>query len=148
MPKYSEAMFQKDLKELEQLVNSYNASGGASGNRRSFRVVEVDGKPVKAGTRMAGRYHITMKQNPSDAAKKAYTALCNKMGKRNAGCKCNFTLKETTRGSKHKEFGPYQGTRKKLAKPVTVKFPKGTVTYDYNSNVKLVGQKGGLIYYS
>ena len=148
MPKYTEKMFQKDLTDLENLVNSYNASGGASKDRRSFRVVECDGKPVKAGTRMAGRYHITEKQNPADAASKAYTALCNKMNKKNASCRCTFTLKETTRGTKHKEYGPYLGTRKKLAKPVIVKFPKGNVTYTYDSNVKLVGQKGGLIYYS
>lgn len=149
MSKYSEAMFESDLFDLENLVNSYNASGGVGKDRRSFRVVEVDGKPVKAGTRMAGRYHINTKtQNPSDAAKKAYSALCNKMGKRNAGCRCNFIIRETTRGSKHKEFGPYLGTRKKLAKPEIVKFPKGIVKYEYNSSVKLVGQKGGIIYYS
>jgi hypothetical protein len=147
MPKYTEKMFQKDLSELESLVNTYNAVGGSK-NKRSFRVVEVDGKPIKVGTRMAGRYHIKQDQNPSDAAKKAYTALCNKKNKRNAGCKCTFTLRETTRGSKHKEYGPYLGTRKKLSKPIKVKFPKGTVTYEYDSNVKLVGQKGGLIYYS
>jgi len=148
MPKYSEAMFQRDLSELEHLVNSYNASGGAGKERRSFRVVEVDGKPIKPGSRMAGRYYINEKQNPSDAAKKSYSALCNKMGKKNSGCRCNFTIRETTRGSKHKEFGPYLGTRKKLAKPLVVKFPKRNVIYKYDSNVKLVGQKGGIIYYS
>ena len=147
MPKYTEKMFQKDLAELESLVSNYNAVGGAS-SKRSFRVVDVGGKPIKAGSRMSGRYHIKHDQNPSDAAKKAYTALCNKMNKRNAGCRCTFTLKETTRGSKHKEYGPYLGTRKKLSKPVKVKFPKGIVTYEYDSNVKLVGQKGGLMYYS
>ena len=70
------------------------------------------------------------------------------MNKRNASCRCTFSLKETTRGSKHKEYGPYLGSRKKLSKPIKVKFPKGVVTYKYDSNVKLVGQKGGLIYYS
>ena len=148
MPKYySEKMFKKDLSELEKLVNNYNAKGGSSG-KRSFRVVDVDGKPIKAGSRMSGRYHIKHDQNPGDAANKAYTALCNKMNKRNASCRCNFSLKETTRGSKHKVYGPYLGTRKKLSKPIKVKFPKGIVTYMYDSNVKLVGQKGGLIYYS
>jgi len=76
---------------------------------RSFKIISVshdDGVNFDKGI-----YHGS---RPGQAALKAFNRYC-----RNAGlkaCKRNFTIEETTRGSKHKKYH-YVGTRHHLEKP-------------------------------
>lgn len=145
MPKYTNAMFEADLAELETLINKYDAKGGAGDNKwnRSFTVVEVDGKPVNN----VGRYRIGDSLGPLDVAKRAFKQLTRKANKKNG--KINFMLKETTRGSKQGLFGPYEGQKKKLAKPKTLKIAGKTIKIQYEYAVKKIGsQKGGWVFYN
>jgi len=132
--KYTQAEFNKDLMELTNLINGLD--GGANkAEKRSFKLVEVDGKPV-----MAGRYTADA---PLTAARRAYSVLCRKA----KGDKCThkFYIQETTRGSNKKVYGPYHGKRTKRSKPVKVKIAGKEVVYKYNSEVKSMSgnQKGG-----
>jgi len=130
--KYSQAEFNKDLAELTNLINGLD--GGAKAEKRTFKVVEVDGK-----AKMAGRYSA---DSPLTAARRAYSILCRS----SSGDKCThkFMLKETTRGSNKKVYGPYVGSRKKRAKPLTVMIAGKKITYKYDSTVRsMKDQKGG-----
>jgi len=131
--KYTQAEFNKDLMELTNLINGLD--GGARSEKRSFKLVELNGKPV-----VAGRYTADA---PLTAAQHAYSVLCRK----SKGDKCShkFHIQETTRGSNKKVYGPYLGKRKKLAKPVTVTIAGKKVVYKYDSDVKHLSgsQKGG-----
>ena len=145
MPKYSNAMFEADLADLETLINKYEAHGGAGENKwsRSFAIVEVNGKTVAP----QGRYRIGAKLGPSDAATRAFKQLTRKSNKKNG--KITFMLKETTSKSKHGLFGPYEGEKKKLAKPKTLKIAGKTIKIEYEYVVRKVGgQKGGWIFYN
>jgi len=73
-------------------------------------------------------------RSPSSVAKKVVSKLSK-------GKKVTFYLREITQGSKKKVYGPYEGIKKKLAKPVKV----GDRVYKYESIVKKVEKKGGLL---
>lgn len=77
-------------------------------------------------------------KNPSSVAKKAVSKLSK-------GKKVIFELREITQGSKKKVYGPYEGVKKKLDKPVTL----GDRVYKYESIVKKIdgakSSKGGYI---
>lgn len=129
--KYTQNEFNKDLTELTKLINGL---GGAKADKRSFKVVMVDGKSVNKG-----RYNA---DSPLTAARRAYSVLCRD----SKGDKCThkFMLKETTRGTNKKVYGPYLGSRKKRSKPLTVTIAGKKITYRYDSSVKsLKSQKGG-----
>lgn len=150
--KYTTNQFEKDLAELERLINGFNGTshhGGASSEHRHFKVVEVDGKP-----HVMGRYKAGKDGNPKEAAKKAFKQICIKWYGRKNEKKCHrtFGIKETTRGSKHKVF-KYEGHKKLLAKPVVKsikqkdgKIKKIEIKHEYS--IKPLGsQKGGWSYY-
>jgi len=73
-------------------------------------------------------------RNPSSVAKKAVSKLSD-------GKKIIFEIREITQGSKKKVYGPYEGVKKKLDKPVKV----GDRVYKYESQVKKIEKKGGAI---
>jgi hypothetical protein len=133
--KYKQSEFNNDLMELTKLINGLG--GGGKGEKRSFKLVQVDGKTVNKG-----RYNA---DSPLTAARRAYSVLCREA----SGDKCTykFMLKETTRGSNKKVYGPYLGSRKKRAKPLTVMIAGKKITYKFDSSVKsLKDQKGGKKY--
>jgi hypothetical protein len=77
-------------------------------NKRHFRVIELDGKPVSFGE---GK--ITNKSSPADAARKLLSSIAHNKGldgmkKLNIG-KIKFKIQEFTQGSKKKIYGPYVG---------------------------------------
>ena len=56
----------------------------------------------------------------------------------NKNCKITFQLKETTRGSDNRSYGPYKGHWEKLSKPKTLRFPgKNPFTVTHKFMVKL-----------
>jgi len=134
MPKYSEAMFRKDLAELSSLIDTYvyTARGGRPPvHMRSFTVHTVGGKPytgddirVTINRKKPGRPMRKNPAKPKDAARHAYHSICENLGFKKFNCDIVFTIKETTRGSKNKVYGPYEGSRKKLSKAVLAEYAK------------------------
>ena len=119
--KYTNSLFQKDLKKLESLVNEKkdkeNQVGGddsEDSNKRFFKIVELDGQIVDFG-----RLHILKVTKgglrgpgPLSAAKKALLSISQHLGMSgNKKSKINvqFMNKETTKDSSKKIYGPYKG---------------------------------------
>jgi hypothetical protein len=132
--------------DLDQLEHFAYGGGNNSDDRRKFTVFEVDGEEVDLGD--GGRYTVTMKASPSDAARKAFSSLCRKLKKTHF----TFSIRETTQGSKKKVYGPYIGNRKRLSKPKVyhrmVKGKKKSITIKHKHHVKLHKQKGGQYFYA
>ena len=109
---------------------------------RHFKVISVDGKKIKEDDE--GRYKITKKSSPGGAARKAFSQLTKKYQSN----KLVFVIKETSHGSKKKEYGPYEGIRVQLKPPkqVMYKGAKKPVFIKHEDRVRLikeVKQKGG-----
>lgn len=92
--------------------------GGAA--KRWYKVVDVNGRPYPYYRRYAGA-------EPKDAALKAFHFICKKL-KMGKGCNITFTLKETSRGSDKRTYGPYRGKYEKLPKPRLVKIGNKKIT--------------------
>ena len=120
--------------------------GNNSDDKRKFTVFEVDGEAVDLGE--GGRYTVTKKASPSDAAKKAFSSLCRKLKKTHF----TFSIRETTQGSKKKVYGPYIGNRKRLPKAKVyhrvVKGKKKSIVIKHQHHVKLHKQNGGQYFYA
>ena len=116
---YSRKQFQKDLKRLAKLIEAFPGKKQSGGKRdkktgelismRTFEVVKVNGKDVTPH----GNYQIREDSpiGPETAASKAAKQMCKKI-KRNGGkhtdCEGRtLVIREKTRGSAHKHFGPY-----------------------------------------
>ena len=93
-------------------INWGSMQEGGKKDKRTFKVVSVAGKAVSFGT-----YTITKDSpiGPGRAATKAASSVCahvtGKSGKHSISPQCNgvkFMLKEKTRGSSQKEYGPYK----------------------------------------
>jgi hypothetical protein len=126
------AILEQDVKQLEKNITKLNKSMTKSNssiktksmtklknksNVRHFKIETVEGKPYTFEGRYSGR-------EPKLAARKVVKHICEKlnMGK---GCKINsFEIKETTRGSSKKVYGPYTSNYVKLDKPRILTFKK------------------------
>jgi hypothetical protein len=99
----------KDKSPKEKLVKNESI--------RRFKVITVDGNPYPF-------YRPYKGAEPKDAAKKAGKRICDKLyDNKGKNCKlASFELKETTRGSQKRVYGPYVGEFKKLATPRKLKF--------------------------
>jgi len=104
--------------------------------KRHFTVVYNN--LVGGGSSQQGLY---ISSNPSLSAKKIVSKLCAN----NKNKKVEFSIRETTRGSNKKIYGPYIGYMKKLDKPV--KFEGYIIRYKPVSKLKKKSQKmkGGTI---
>ena len=97
-----------------------------SSSKRHFTAV-IDSK----------EYGIYVSSTPSSAAKKVVSKLCTN----NKNKKVRFSIRETTRDSNKKVYGPYIGYMQKLDKPVEL---EGRVI-KYKPVAKLDKMKGGKI---
>ena len=99
----------KDKSPKEKLVKNESI--------RRFKVITVDGNPYPF-------YRPYKGAEPKDAAKKAGKRICDKLyDNKGKNCKlASFELKETTRGSQKRVYGPYVGEFEKLATPRKLKF--------------------------
>ena len=125
------------LEEFEEFIGGY--IGGSDG-MRYFKVISVDGKKIKDDNE--GRYKT--KSSPGSAAKKAFSQLTKKYN----SSKIVFVIKETTQGSKKKEYGPYEGIRVQLTTPIKVMYKgsKKPVLIKHEDKIRLIKeikQKGG-----
>lgn len=153
MPKYTNAMFQRDLAELESLISQIEHTGGSyrndnviSGGKkeegdRFFTVIEVDGR-----SKRMGRYRISSKGNPEEAAHKAFKQICRKDYPKTNEKTCNrvFKIQETTQGSPKRIYGPYKGEMRPLPKPIVKKAGSKTITIKHKYRVVKDNQKGGI----
>lgn len=91
--------------------------------KRSFKLVSVNGKKVDKNGKSDNYYHGT---SPSTTAKKVFNNHCRNH-KIKGACKKTFTIQDTTQGAKTKgkEY-TYQGHRTKLSKPKTIELKNGT----------------------
>jgi len=82
---------------------------------RRYKILSLNERPYEF-------YRPYTGAEPKDAAKKAGKAICRKL-EMNKNCKINFELKEITRGSDQRSYGPYYGYFEKLKNPKTFQFP-------------------------
>ena len=143
MPRYTQKQFAKDLKQLGGMIENFYSTqkgGGSCGMEpqmggankkamRHFKVVSVSGNKKEFGN-YDGR-------TPLQAAGKAFKQICIKMGKNKNSCKLEFTIRETTQGSKKKEY-KYLGEYKKLSKPRVKQFGRTKVVSTHERKVKRV----------
>jgi hypothetical protein len=138
---YTQKQFEQDLEELETLINNQN--GGVSSNYegkiRHFKVVMLNNEEVDFG-----RVDIKDHQNPSKAAKKLLGSIAThkNLTKLNK-LKLNvvFMIKETTRDSKQKIYGPYKGKYVKLTPEEMKKATRAGITFTMRPSVKLYKEK-------
>lgn len=167
MSTYTVENFENDLKQLGGMIEGFYQNGGAKKKKvakapkkkvakapkkkksvaakkkrrqdggeakRRFKIVEVNGRPYPYPRPYRGA-------EPLDAAKKAFKFACKKLSMSKDSCKLTFTLKETTRGSKKREYGPYHGKWTKLPRAKVYTTPKGErVSISHKHHVELVGK--------
>ena len=96
---------------------------------------------VVIGSKEHGLY---ISSSPSSAARKAVSKLCATDKKK----KVSFHIREITRGSKKKTYGPYLGYIEKLAKPIELKGRvikyKPVAKLSEKSSKKIAVKKGGM----
>jgi hypothetical protein len=120
------------LKKAKRALFGKSKKGGAT--KRYYKVVNVNGKPYLWYKRYSGA-------EPKDAAMKAFHFICKKLDQ-GKECKITFTLKETTRGSEKRTYGPYKGRYQKLATPRVVNIKgKKITTVTHKRVVELVRGK-------
>jgi hypothetical protein len=126
MTKYSSQDFKNDLQKMQKLISSNNKkdnqNGGVTGERH-FVLVELNQKPVDFEA------SATLKegQTPLSAAKKMLKSIAhhrNLKGMNKLNLKVVFSIRETTRGSSKKVYGPYSGKYHKYT-PAELKSREG-----------------------
>ena len=135
---YTEENFEQDIQELETLIQN-NKIGGIStdytGKVRHFKVVRLDDKEIDIG-----RVDIKSHQTPLKAAKKLLGSIATyhnltKLNKLNLDVV--FMIKETTRDSKQKIYGPYKGKYIKLTPEQMEKATRAGITFTMRPSVRL-----------
>ncbi len=97
---------------------------------RTFTVVAVrSSSKVKGKANEGGRF---VSRTPAGAARKAGSRICRE-SKIKGQCSLAITLRETTRGSNHKE---YTYSVKRVKDPVTVERDGQEITFNYKTQVK------------
>jgi len=144
---YSQEDFEKDLNELEELIQESQQEGGrmSSGPKRHFKLATVDGKEVD----FEATANIKSHQTPLSAAKKLLRSYCRALKLKEANrlkVDIKFTIRESTRGSGNKVFGPYSGKYRKYTPAEMKKAQASGITFHMKPEVKLLKskkQKGG-----
>ena len=104
---------------------------GAIDRKRTFKICRGDGTFC---SRLTGK-------TPKQAANKALTALLReakregKVTEKSPIFNAEFTIRETTRGGKSKEYS-YTGTRERLAEPTVYSIKDGDVTKEIVNNFR------------
>lgn len=133
---YTKQQFNRDLKELNSLINNYNggkkqkskkSTKSKKKNLKRFQIIEVGGRKIKGGE---GHY---TGENHSSVKNRACNNACRKRGKK----LLKVAIRETTRGSDHK-VKMYECERTKKNKPIQVRNTKGKLLYTVKHNIKAV----------
>jgi hypothetical protein len=132
---YTQEQFEQDLEELETLIQNNQNGGVSTGIVRHFKVILLDGQEVDIG-----RVDIKSHQTPLKAAKKLLGSIATyhnltKLNKLDLDV--IFMIKETTRDSKQKIYGPYKGKYIKLTPEQMQKATRAGITFTMRPSVKL-----------
>ena len=148
MTKYNQKQFEKDLKELEKIMNKNNHHGGKDNSKeRHFKVVKLDGQVVDFGRISIRKVTKGGKPGPGPiaAAKKALRSICDHLGMsgdKKLKVNVKFMIKEITQDSDKKIYGPYHGHYKKYSeKEIKEKKNATGRTYEMEPVVKMVHSK-------
>ena len=149
---YNNENFKTNLNKLKEMKK--NQGGGENANKRTFKIVELNGKVVDFG-------HLTIKKKtnsgnpgpgPSAVAKKALSSIAKHLKTNKDKLNVKFMIQEITRGSsQYKIYGPYHGKYRKYSakeiKEKQIKTKNGKIIkIEYEPIVKLVkknNKKGG-----
>jgi hypothetical protein len=134
---YTDKEFEKDINELETLINNKigKVSSDYNGKIRHFKVVRLDNEEVDFG-----RVDIKQHHTPLKAAKKLLVSIAtHKNLKKLNKLKLDviFMIKETTRDSKQKIYGPYKGNYTKLSEEEMKKATRAGIIFTMRPSVKL-----------
>ncbi len=147
--KYTQKMFQTDLKKLEFFLNnnkemssnkSKSEGGSKNSQTRRFKMIEANKNEVNIGYVKIN----SDKGSPYQAAKKLFSSYCHNKdltGNDKLKVKTTFTIQETTKDSNHKIYGPYVGSWKSLNKEEKKSASRAGIQFNMRSKVKLL--KGG-----
>lgn len=100
-------------------------------SHRSFTIVKASTASghIKGKENLEGRY---ISRTPAGAARKAASQIC-RHSKIKGQCSLKITVRETTRGSKGKE---YSYSVKRVKDPVTIERDGVEITFKYRTEVK------------
>ena len=127
-------------------VPAIQAGGKKNGPQRHFKLVSLNGKEVD----FEATADVSMGKSPSGAARKMLKSIAhhkNLFGNNKAKLGVvSFVIRETTRGSKCKDYGPYKGEFKKYSaaelKKSSFKLPSGkTLTLTMKPVIHLNSKK-------
>jgi hypothetical protein len=124
-------------------MDNYTEGGAKkyTGTYRNFKIVELNGKPVKFDNSASIKEH----QTPLSAAKKLLKSICLHMGlkgMKKLECKATYVIQETTRGSKKKIYGPYSGKYSKYTEEEAKKATASGISFKMKPVVKLHKKTG------
>lgn len=124
-------MISKTLKNTKPRVTNpktgkVKVSSKSKIEQRSFVCVSVNGKSQE--------YNQIFGATPLAAASKHFSSWCKKNNKK-GNCSAVIIIKESTRGSKNKEY-KYEAKRQKYNTPKKVKTPAGIIHFKYVNSVK------------
>ena len=101
-------------------------------------------EPVKEGEKAERHFHLMQDdmpkglfcgKTPKQAANKAFTSIIKAGDDKLLGKMINFTIKECTRGTKHREYH-YEGIRQKLDAPIEVQYGGGDKKIKFNFHTR------------
>ena len=156
---YSQNNWEKNKKSLKehQVNTSINKKGGADkdeSNKRTFKVVELNGKVVDFGNFTIKKKTSSGNPGPGPiiAARKALQSITKYLKTNKLKLNVNFMIQEITRGkTQYKIYGPYNGYYRKYSskelKNKKIKTKEGKyIVLEYEPIVKLQkvnNKKGG-----
>lgn len=113
---YSKDNFNKNISNLQKKIVNKNGGNKDESNKRTFKVVELNGKIVDFGNftikkkTTSGNYGA----GPISAAKKALQSIAKHLEVDKNKLNSNFMIQEITRGkNQYKIYGPYEGHYRK-----------------------------------
>ena len=118
---YSQNQWEKNKKSLKeyQAYNNMNKNGGSEkdeSNKRTFKVVELNGKVVDFGNFTIKKKTSSGNPGPGPiiAARKALLSISKYLKTNKSKLNVNFMIQEITRGkTQYKIYGPYNGYYRK-----------------------------------
>lgn len=105
-------------------------------------------KPAKEGEKAERHFHLIQEgepkglfcgKTPKQAANKAFTSIIKAGDDKLLNKEISFTIKECTRGTKHREYH-YVGIRQKLDAPIEVQYGGGDkkIKFNFHNKIKKV----------
>lgn len=153
--KYNKNSFEKNKKLLRNMTNKKGGAEKDESNKRTFKVIELNGTVVDFGNFTIKKKTSGGKPGPGPiiAARKSLQSIAKYLKVNKSKLNANFMIQEITRGkTQYKIYGPYHGSYRKYSakeqKEKRIKTKDGKyITLEYEPIVKLQktnqNKKGG-----